>query len=111
MNYIAPRLKTALIRSAIRKTARKKENDKISKNISFLIDLPKEEKKETQKLTTHKTFMKMHFVQRTKHQLWHDNNGKMIFELQGRDLLNDENKSQVETEKYKKSLKTINIIN
>ena len=33
-------------------------------------------------MTTHKIYMKTHIVQQTKHQLRHDDNGKMVFELQ-----------------------------
>ena len=52
--------------------------------------------KETQILTTHKTFMKTHVVQQTKHQLRHDISGKMVFELKGMELLFDKYKLQVD---------------
>ena len=54
----------------------------------------KKEKKQI--LTTHKTFMRSHIVQQTKYQLRHDINGQILFELQGMEPLNDENKVQVD---------------
>ena len=40
--------------------------------------------------------MKTHIVQQTKHQLWHDINGEIVFELQGKEPLDDENKLKVD---------------
>ena len=49
----------------------------------FFSEGAKRREKETQILTSHKTFIKMHIVQQTKHQLPPYNTGKMVFELQG----------------------------
>ena len=54
-----------------------------SKKQKFFSEGAKRREKETQILTSHKTFMKMHIVQQTKHQLPHYNKGKTVFELQG----------------------------
>ena len=80
MKYITPRLITALRRSAITKTTRKKNKQNEQKHV-FLANVLKEEKK-TQILTTPKTFIEMHIGQQTKHQLRHDIIGKMFFALQ-----------------------------
>ena len=40
--------------------------------------------------------MKTHIVQQKKHQLRNDINGKIVFELQGMEPLNDENNLQVD---------------
>ena len=73
-------------------------------------------KKETQILTTHKTFTKTHIVQQTKHHLRHDKKGKIIFEFQKigwnlwRMRINYKLKKRTKTEKYKKPLRTNNIV-
>ena len=54
----------------------------MSKNINFFSECAKRREEDTQILTTYKTYMKTHIVQQTKHQLRHDINGKMVFELQ-----------------------------
>ena len=46
------------------------------KRPNFLANVLKRREKETQLLTTHKTFIKTHTVQQTKHQLRHDINRK-----------------------------------
>ena len=54
----------------------------------------KVEKENRQILTTHKIFIKTHIVQQTKHQLRHDINEKVVFELQGMEPLIEEHKLQ-----------------
>ena len=81
MKYITPHLITALRRSAIRKTTIKNRRQNNQKN-KFFSECAKRREKETQILTTHKTYMKTHIVQQTKHLLRHDINGKWLFELQ-----------------------------
>ena len=82
MNWIIPCLIAALTRSAIRKTARKNKQQNKQKH-EFFTECAERRGNETQILTTHKTFMKTHIVQQTKHQLRHHINGKIVFELQG----------------------------
>ena len=48
----------------------------------FFSECAKRREKEAQILTTHKTFMKTHIVQQTKHQLRLYIIGKIVFEFQ-----------------------------
>ena len=83
----------------------------------FFSECAKRREKETQFLTAHKTYMKTHIVEQTKHQLRHDINGKKVFELQWIEWnlsmmrINYKLTIRTKTEKYKKSLKTNDIIN
>ena len=67
----------------------------------FLANVLKEEKKETQILTTHKTFKKTHIVQQAKHQLRLNINGEMVFELQGMKPLIDKLQAGEKNKNYK----------
>ena len=77
----------------------------------------KRREKETQILKSLKIFMKTHIVQQTKHQLRHDINWKIVFELQGIEWnlsmmrINYKLTKRTKIEKYKKSSKMNNIIN
>ena len=95
----------------------REKKDKLAKTQIFFSESAKRREKETQILTNHKTYMTTHIVQQTKHQLRHDFNGKVVFELQwiGRNLsmmrINYKLTKRTKTEEYKKSSKTNNIMN
>ena len=75
----------------------RQKNKGQNKQTQFLFgECAKRIEKESQILTTHKTFMKKHIVQQTKHQLRPDVSGRIVFELQGMEPLIDEYKLQVD---------------
>ena len=84
--------------------------------ICYYANALKEEKKE-HKYTTQKTFMKLHIVQQTIHELWHNISREFNFwsTRNWMGSLNDESKLQVDeknnkTEKFENPLKICNII-
>ena len=91
-------------------TLRGKSKRQKKQKHKFFSKSAKRREKETEILTTHKAFIKTHFVQQTKHQLRHDINGKMVFELQGMEPLIDEYKLQVDFNNFRYKLTALSNI-
>ena len=99
---MTPRPDAALTKSATRNTTRKQQTTKEGKTI-FLANVLKKRERNTN-IDHSQNFYKNAYYP-TKHQLRHDINGKMVFELQGMELLIDEHKLQIDAKNKLKNIK------
>ena len=116
MNCKIPCLIKELIRSANKRTTRKKTSAKIIKNKIFSAYVIKKKRKGNTNIDHSKIFMKRHIIHKAKHDLRPDSKERIPFELQeiGWNLsmmrLNYKLTKRTKTEKYKKCFRTNNTI-